>query len=161
MAIAVVTTGPAHIQVDTGASNALESLGYTRNGVEIIETVFSGNVAGDQNGGDDGPPIDVQYFGQIDRVRIELTKFDTSILDKVRPRLYGGTAGSIGTSGTLWAGGAKTYRLLIEPTSLPRNYIMAIPREPIEVNRGTRFSTVIMEWECHASGGVLWNTTTS
>jgi len=162
MAIAVVTTGPALVRVDTGASNALEDLGYSVDGVQIIERTFISDVYGDQNGGTDGPPIELQYMGQVDTVRMELSKFDDAVVDKIRPRLYGGTLGSSGTAGTLIAAGSLGFRLLIEPTTDPRNYLFAIPREPIEVNRGTKRSLLIMEWECHANASsVLWNATTT
>lgn len=161
MAVAVLTTGPALIRTGTGISGALQDLGYSINGVEIIETVFMSDVPGDQNGGDEGPPIDIQYFGQIDRVRMELSSYDQAVADKIRPRLLGGTAGLIGTAGTLIAAGTLYYRLLISPTTLPRNYLSAIPREPIEVNRGTKFSRLILEWECYQVAGVLWNLITA
>ena len=161
MALAVITTGAALIRTGTGASQILEDLGYTINGVTIIENVYMSDVPGDQNGGDEGPPIDIQYFGQVDRIRMEFSKFDQLVADKIRPRLEGGTAGTVGTAGTLITAGTKYFRLLIEPTSLPRNYLAAIPREPIEVNRGTKFSRLILEFECHAIGGVLWDTTTA
>ncbi len=161
MAIVVNQFGPALVRTGTGVANALEDLGFSINGVEIIETVFESDVPGDQNGGDDGPPIDIQYFGQVDRVRMELSKYDKLVADKIRARLLGGTAGVIGTPGTLIAGTSVFYRLLIEPTTGPRNYLAAIPREPIEVNRGTKFSRLIMEFECHSFSGVLWNTSTT
>lgn len=161
MAVAVITTGPAYVSVGTGVAGALEALGYSINGVEIFENVFMGDVPGDQNGGDEGPPIDIQYFGQVDRVRMELSKYDQAIADKIRPRLLGGSAGTVGTPGTLVAGGAVYYRLLINPTTLPRNYLAAVPREPIEVNRGTKFSRLVLEFECHNFTGTLWNTTTT
>jgi len=160
MAISVVTTGPALVKVDTGVAGALEDLGYSINGVEITETVLETDVPGDQNGGDEGPPIDIQYLGQIDRVRMELSKYDIAVADKIRARLLGGTAGVIGTPGTLIAGTSVFYRLLILPTTNPRNYVAAIPREPIEVNRGTKFSRLVLEFECHAFSGTLWNVVT-
>ena len=50
-------------------SHALETLGYTQNGVQIEEELYTGDVKGDENGGEEGPPIDVQYFGEVHRVR--------------------------------------------------------------------------------------------
>ena len=158
MAIAVNVTGPALVRTGTGTANALEDLGFSINGIQLIETVFESDVPGDQNGGEEGPPIDIQYFGQIDRIRMEFSKYDELVVDKIRARLRGGTAGIIGTAGTLIAGTSVFYRLLITPTNTPRNYVAAIPREPIEVNRGTKYSRLIMEWECHGFNGTLWNT---
>ena len=162
MAMTVNVAGPAIIQVDTGVANALEDLGYTANGAEVEVRGFYGDVPGDENGGDSGPPIDVQYFGDIAVVRLEFTRYDPTVLDKVVCRLYGGTAGTPGTPGTLMFAGSKTYRLLIKTTSLPMNFPRAIYRGSRVVNKGTKFSREISEFECHKNGsGVLWNTTTS
>ena len=103
----------------------------------------------------------MQYFGQIDIVRLDLSKYDTAVLAKLDCRLLGGTSGSVGTPGTLIFGGSKYYRLLISPTTGPRNYLGATPRQAIVHNRGTKFSRLRIEFECHAISGVLWNTTTS
>lgn len=159
MAIAVNVDGPALIKIDAGAG--LEDLGYSINGVEIAPEVFMSDVPGDQNGGDEGPPIDIQYFGEIARVTFELSKWDTVVADKLLARLKGGTTGGIGTAGTLLAAGSATFRLLILPTSRPYNFVQAIPRAAIEINKGTKFSRFRTEMECHAAAGVLWNVTTT
>lgn len=161
MPAAVVVAGPVLVRTGTGSANALEDLGYSINGIRITEDVFMGDVPGDQNGGDAGPPIDVQYFGQVDRVELELNKYDSAVLAKIAPRLLGGTAGTTGTPGTLIAGGTKYFRLLLTATNFTRNYLCAIPRAPIESNWGTKFSVVRLVFDCHAFNGTLYNTTTS
>lgn len=161
MAAAVVVAGATLIRTGTGAANALEDLGYSINGVRIFEDVFTGDVPGDQNGGDAGPPIDVQYFGQVDRVEIEMSKFDAAVIAKIAPRLLGGSAGTIGTAGTLIAAGSKYYRLLLTATNFTRNYLCAVPRAAIETNWGTKFTMLRLVFDCYAFGGTLYNTTTS
>ncbi|CAK9057774.1 Uncharacterized protein SCF082_LOCUS30935, partial [Durusdinium trenchii] len=121
--------GVQTIKVDTGTSNALETLGKTANGIQIREQVFRENVPGDANGGDAGPPIDIQYHGEIHIVTLEFTYWDDSIMAKVIPKLYGGTAGAVGTAGTLWAADSKTYRLLMDGSGFTRNYLRAIPTD--------------------------------
>jgi hypothetical protein len=163
----VVVDGASQILVGTGGGGALQLLGYSVNGVEIIEDAFMGDVPGDLNGGDLGPPIDIQYFGQIDRVRIEMSQYDPAIMDLIRPRLNGNAPGLIGTPGSLIGAGGFGYRVLILPSSnlRIRNYLLGIPRQPISGNKGTRFSRPILEFECHAVnlGGTvtLWNTASS
>lgn len=130
------------------------------------------DVPGDQNGGSEGPPIDIQYYGQIHRVRLEMSKYDKAVAEKLGARLLGGAAGVIGanTPGSLLAGGSLYHRLLLKSTTTAggtsaRNYVAAICRGAIEVNRGTRWSRLVMEFECHSrdvSGTItLWNTTTA
>jgi hypothetical protein len=166
MPIAVIVDGPCNIKVGTGAVSALEQLGFSINGVTIQEQTFMANVPGDQNGGDEGPPIDIQYFGDIHRVTTEMSKWDNAVVDKIRARLNALGVVAAGVSptqvvGSLIAGGSFGYRLLLEPVSRPRNYILAIPREPIEINKGTKFSRLVIQWECHASAGTLYNATTT
>ncbi len=166
MASAIQVPGACQILVDTGSSHALEELGYSENGVFISEEMFMSDVPGDQNGGEEGPPIDVQYFGEIHRVRMELSKWDSAVAAKVLPVLYGGTEGVAGTPGTLIAAGTLYYRLLLKTTNLPRNYLRAFLRgQPKEINTGTKYSRLVLNWECHANGigggGTIYNTTTS
>lgn len=161
MTMQVVVAGPVLARTGTGSANALEDLGYSINGVRIFEDVFMGDVPGDQNGGDAGPPIDVQYFGQIDRVELELNKYVPTVVGKIAPRLLGGTAGTIGTPGTLISGGSKAFRLLLTATGFTRNYLAAIPRGAIESSWGTKFSVIRVTFDCHAFNGTLYNTTTT
>lgn len=160
MAVAIQVTGPALIKVGTGAASALENLGYTRNGAEIVAEGYWINVPGDENGGDDGPPIDVQFVGETARIRLELTKWDVTVAAEVESRFKDGTGGTPGTAGTLMFSGSKAMRLVIVPTTGGRNFPRAFPRFAIELNKGTRFSTFVVEFEAHKdAAGVLWNTT--
>lgn len=159
MALAIQVPGPALVRINAG--EGLEDLGYSINGVEVTPEVFMSDVPGDQNGGDEGPPIDVQYFGETARVRMDLSKWDSAVADKVFARLSTKVGGAIGTPGSLIAAGSHSFRLLILPTSAPMNFLLAFPRAPIETNKGTKFARLTVEWECHAVSGVLWNVTTT
>lgn len=163
--VQVQVAGLAAIKIDG------ELLGYTRNGADSTNEAFWLDVPGDQNGGDDGPPIDIQYLGEIVRVRLELTKWNETVADKIRARVKGATAGAPAEVGTLMGRDSKSVRLTIDAPNLPRNYPRAIPRMPIEMNRGTKFSTLVCEFECHRDGyyeeggesgtGVLYDKTVS
>lgn len=162
MAAAVIVAGKVLIRTGSGSADALEDLGYSINGVRIFEDVFTGDVPGDENGGDAGPPIDIQYFGQVDRIEIEMSKFDAAVIAKIAPRLKGGTAGTVGTPGTLFGAGSKFFRLLLTSTNFTRNYLAAVPRAPIEANWGTKFTSLRLMFDCYALGGTtLYNTSTS
>lgn len=166
MAIQVNVAGKTQIQVDTGDAHAMERLGWTRGGVETVKEAFWIDVPGDEHGGDEGPPVDVQYIGEIARVRMELTKYDPDVLAKIMRRLWdeSATAGTPKTPGTLVFGNTRAFRLLLYSitSGMRRNFPRAFPRMPVELNRGTKFSTLVMEWECHKNGsGVLYNTSVS
>jgi hypothetical protein len=162
MAQQVHIAGAALIKVGTGSAGALEELGYTRNGANIRPEGYFLNVPGDQNGGDDGPPIEVIYMGETARVRIELTKFDSAIADKIACRVRGGTAGTPAAAGTAMFAGDYTVRVLVSTTNAPINFLRCIPREPVEINKGTKFSTLVFEFEAHKNAaGVLYNAVTT
>jgi hypothetical protein len=141
---------------------SMSTLGTTQNGVTMVFDSYQENVPGDANGGDAGPPIDVQVFGETARVRCEFSKWDTTVADTIRARVSGGTAGTPPTAGSLMFQSSLSFRLLINAASSPINFLRAIPRMPIELNKGTRFSVLVIEFECHKNAaGVLWNRSTS
>ena len=161
MAAAVQIAGACEIKVATNGGS-LQSLGYTRNFADVTKEAFWVDVPGDENGGDEGPPIEIIYLGEIARVRLELTKWDATVAAIVKARLSGGTAGTPGSTGTAMFAGSKDLRLLLNAANDPRNFPRAIPRGSIEIGRGSKYSTLVCEFECHKDGsGVLYNTTTS
>lgn len=162
MAESVHNHGKATIKVGTGTSAALELLGYTRNGADVTEEGFWIDVPGDEHGGDSGPPIDIQYIGEMARVRLELTKFDQAILAKVMKRLNAAakTAGARGTVGRFVFLNSEFFRLVIDTPTNPKNFPVAVPRAPTNRNMGTRFTMKVLEFDCYFDAqGVLYNET--
>lgn len=157
MAEVIVVDGPAKISINDGGSLAV--LGYTEAGVVIVENVFTADVPGDENGGPEGPPIDIQYFGEMHTVRLEMSKWDPAVETRIAAKFAGETQGSPGTPGALYSAEGGVFRLLIEPTQNPRNYIAAIPRQPSEINKGTKYSRRVFVFDCYSTGGVLFNST--
>jgi len=158
MALQVEVHGPAEIKTGTGSQDALETFGYTRQGAEVRDQGFWIDVPGDQHGGDAGPPIDIQYLGEICRIRCEMTKWDEDVAAKIRSRLKGGTEGTPGTPGTLMFQDEKTIRVLINTTQRKLNFPRCFIRGEWEINKGTKFSTLIVEFEAHKdANGVLYN----
>ncbi len=141
MAYTVHVAGAAEIKIGTGGSGALEGLGYTRNGVTIRFEDYSVEEKGDENGGDDGPPIEVLMLGECADVQLELNKWDATVMAKVQ-RLKGGTAGQPAAAGTLVIGGEKYYRLAIASANMPHNFPLAmLIGTPIELGPvGTKFA---------------------
>lgn len=162
MAPVVQNAGLATIKVASPANGTLLLLGYTRNGADVTQQGFFVDVPGDENGGDQGPPIDIQYMGEIAHIRIEMTKWDPANIDIVKARIAGGTAGSPGTAGTFMFQGGVDFRLVIDAPNLPRNFPRVVFREPIQKNHGTRFAMVVFEGIAYkAASGVLYDTVTS
>jgi len=163
MAVTVQVAGKCLVKIAVASPfSVLLDLGYTRNGVDADEEAFFLDVPGDEYGGDSGPPIEIQWLGAIARIRLELTKFDRTVFDNLRKRVQGSTLGQPATSGTLMIADTKYCRLCLVSANDPRNFPIAIPRNVIGMNLGTRFQTAVCEFECHTNAsGVLWNTTVS
>lgn len=160
MAATVNNGGLASIKVDYGSGLALA--GYTRNGADISEDVNMTDVPGDENGGDEGPPIEIQIMGETARVRLEMTKWDATVIAAIKARIRGGTAGTPPTAGTMIFSGSKDFRLLVHSVNLPFNFPRAVPRSAIEMNNGTKYATMVIEFTCYKdANGVLYNQTTT
>jgi len=170
MAHAIHVPGAVQIQVSTGSGTpgAMEILGYTINGADITHDVLMSDVPGDQNGGDEGPPIDIQYFGQTARVRLELSSWDKLVASVLLSRFQGGdyqNAATTHTVGTLLSANSKGFRLHLKAETLgvdapltgSINFLFAVPRSPVEFNKGTKFARLMFEFECHQSDGILFN----
>ena len=165
MAVVPHVAGSCLVKIDANQGPGLESLGYTVNGAEIEVRQFKSPVHGDQNGGEEGPPIDVQHFGAIHIVRLEFSTWDTATMNKVLAAVANGTAGVMPTPGSLMAGGSLYYRLLLLTANEPINYLRAFPVDEIGINKGSKYSKQRVTFECHANaaggGGVIYNSTTS
>lgn len=142
MAVEIHVPGATLIQVGTGSAAALEDLGYTVNGVDIEEQNFYIDVHGDEHGGDAGPPIDIQWVGQLHILRMTLSKFDKTILDKIRPGLRGKVLGEVLAAdiGSLIFAGGFSYRVVLNSltTAHERDYLQCVFRDPITANLGTK-----------------------
>lgn len=162
MALAIHVPGPTLVQIDAGLGAGLENLGYTIDGVDVEFTAMTGEIPGDQNGGSEGPPIDVQFFGEMARVRTEFSRFDAAVVDSIRVRVSGSALGFNAAPGSLMSTGV--YRLLLLPAdvSYAMNFPIALCRNPITSNVGTKFQRLSMDWEVHPnlSTRLLWNRTT-
>jgi hypothetical protein len=169
MGYQVQVAGKTLVKVGTGTAGALENFGYTRQGAETRREAYWINIPGDEHGGDEGPPIDIQYLGEVAFVRCEMTKFDADVFRRIAARVKGATAGVPASAGTLMFTPDSTnpattnaIRVILSNTAAPVNFPRAIPRAAIELNVGTKYSTALVEFECHKdSNGTLYNTNVS
>lgn len=157
MAKQIQVGGAALVQVAASAG-VLADLGYTINGVEITENIYKGEVPGDENGGEEGPPIDIQYFGEVHTLRMQFSKFDASVLTTIKAGIAGATEGTPGLSGTLYFQGVKDWKLKIVSTNFTRTYGRVIFSEPKEFNTGTKFTRMMIVATCYKdANGVVWS----
>jgi len=169
MAIAVQVSGLATIRVgQEGCTDQnLSTLGYTVNGVRIRTESYFDEVHGDEYGGDAGPPIELVYLGERAVVTCELSKWDATVADSIAARLHGKTPGRTKEeAGVSWPGtpvfaSTKAYRLVISVGGQNQkgfDFARAVPREPIEINKGTRHSVLMIVFDCYPNAyGVVFS----
>lgn len=163
MAIQIHVPGVALVRVGTGQGGALENLGYSVNGVHIVMETYLLDVPGDENGGDQGPPIDIQKLGERATVRIESNKYEMNVADKLAP-FRGDALGVPDAAGRLLFTGQGYYRLLVHSANQAHNFPCAVlARRPREFNLGTKYQTLVLEFECyrHPGTGYLMNAVTA
>jgi hypothetical protein len=152
-------------------------LGYTRNGSQISFQQFYEDIPGDQNGGDAGPPVEVQLLGQIANVRLMLTKYNPTIFQAAQEIMYNanfvpGTVnpGLIGSAngqqaGSLMftggpAGVSQCWAIYIGvPSTTPSGsstvglfpwfFPNCLIREPYELNVGTKYSELALSFTAY------------
>jgi hypothetical protein len=160
------------LQFVNGGSNELLTLGEAQDMHDIEERSFWHNVPGDRHGGPQGPPIEVQYLGSIAVVRVELSRWDTVVMDELRKRkVYGTTLGTIVATDVGNAMLAtRAFRLLLSTLTRPLNFPCVILRDAIPYGMGSKFTSVGLQFECHrmpatiaswAAEGVLYDATTA
>lgn len=125
------------------------SLGYSRDGVQIrIEPKWA-DIFSDDFGGQGGAPADVQLLGAIAIVTAELVKYDKAEVHKLSAFEKAGTAGVLPQLGTLMRQESEMAVLLLDGKNENWTFDQAFMRQAQEVNKGTKFSTFVVGWECH------------
>lgn len=161
---------PIYVQfrdTDGTWTGALSKLGESLDMVDVEERIFTHNVPGDRYGGPQGPPIEQQFLGEIHVVRMELSRWDPAIFDQIRKRGCRDGLGShaSGEIGRLMLQN-RSMRLLLNSATRPVNYPTAIPNSSIQYGKGTKFSSVSLQFECHVTQqtdqkDILWDRTTT
>lgn len=163
MAIAPVVDGAALIRIAVPSSGSLEDLGYTLNGPDTSFNSYFHDIHSDRQGGDEGPPIEVVFMGEIATITLRLVEWEATGLAKVLAnRIAAGTQGTPGTPGTTMFANTKDSRLLINSTTNPYNFPRVIFRDAQEINKGTKHSQALIVATAYENGaGVLWNAVTT
>ena len=150
------------------SGDALVAFGYTINGVEYSEEPFYSEVHGDEHGGDEGPPIDWQFLGQLAFIRMTLTKFEKSIFEACKARIRT-LAQNVGNEGTITA--ATIGMLLLgdseylgvdidcaKTTTYSRGWPTCLCTGAVEINVGTKAVHAVLEFTAFRdtrAGGTL------
>ena len=77
------------VHINTGRAGAFTLSRLTRDGVMITPEAYWIEVKTDDNGGEAGPPTEIQYIGETSRIRCEMTKYDPNNALLLQTRLNG------------------------------------------------------------------------
>lgn len=113
-------------------------------GAHVQDSRYYVNCSADENAGESGPPVEVLFAGETVTIRLEMTKWDPAVAAKLQA--------SPGAVGTLMFNASKTVRVLLNTTSGPMNFPRCFLRNPWEINKGTKYSRLVLEFEAHRSG---------
>ncbi|MEM6798543.1 MAG: hypothetical protein AAF589_03430 [Planctomycetota bacterium] len=162
MSVGVVVRGLTTVKIQVPSGNVL-TLGYSRNAVEISEQPFYHDVPGDENGGDEGPPVDVQFLGMTHLVRMRLSKFDSAVADELHKFVPGSVKGTPAPTGQLLFLGSTnelSFRVILDNPVDPRSYGRCLIRTPLDHDRSNKFSELVVEFTAYKdASGVLFNST--
>lgn len=123
-------------------------LGYSRDGVNIRFEPRYLDIFSDDFGGQNGAPADAQFMGAIATVQAELVKYEQAEVHRLTSFEKSGTAGVLPQLGTLIRQEEEYATLLLNGKHEDWTFSVAFMRQPIEVNKGTKFSTLVCGWEC-------------
>lgn len=169
MARAVVVYGLSVVSIAKGVGGSYSELGTTQDGVMLSAEHFTHPIKNDENGGQEGPPVEIQTLGRIDRVRCELTKYDSAQAAILEALVAGASTvnGTPEAAGVLLFAGDKSYKVKIVSTApgtvttVTREYKRCVIHRA-EHARGTKASTFVIEFEGHKdSNSTVFTDTTA
>lgn len=154
--------GPAIVQVAlTGGSYS--NFGITEDGVDAEIRTYHEDVNTDDSG--PGVPGDVQFFGEDATIRLNLIRWDNSVMNRVLALIRSGSTGQFAAAdiGTLMIAASKYMSLKI--TSTARTGMTAEPSltfpyvwlsDSVTMKVGTRVSRYGMTFRAVPVNGVLY-----
>jgi len=162
--------GEAAIKVGLGSAGALQTLGFSVDGVDIEEYRPVVPIYDDRAGPE--TPTDEQQFPSYGYIAAQLIWWDSTVLSNVFVRADNGTTEGVNAgAGVLFGAGGKYYRLLIDvptvsPTNeLPFNFLSSrLEGKPTRTKVGSKTYIWTIRWfavgfftSTSASGSVLYN----
>jgi hypothetical protein len=108
----------------------MQFLGVTRNGIEINEQAFISELKSDYGGGEQGPPTDYQYLGEMHSIVAELAQWNPEVLAVLETRVNAAYA-LTRTKGQLLRCSGAYFRVLFLAANFGRNYTNVYINEPI------------------------------
>ncbi len=148
----VNVTGVVEIGIAIPHTGTVVSLGTSTDSIQITERGYYHDIPGDLNGGQQGPPIEIQKLGEVHTVNIRMSSWSKTYMQTVE-KWYHTTRGTIEDDevGQLMFASGVRARLLLNTRDLDdtRNYWNAIMREPKSFSIGSKYTEQSLTFECH------------
>lgn len=122
--------GPLQIWGTTGATAAVEFLGWTRGGIEIQEQNNFAELKSDLNGGEQGIPGDYEWLGEMHTITCELAQYNPAILAKYERRMNVSITSRV--IGQLLSCSGAGWNVLFLSLNFARLYTRAFVIEPVQ-----------------------------
>lgn len=142
-----IIVGEVDIKIATPSDGGtLTQLGTAYDMIQVQKQAFWHDVHSDRNGGPQGPPVEVQFLGEIAMVRFQLSNVNPTGYALLKK--WGSATATAGTVLQSEVGAlqlkTKGVRLLLETAAAGdiRNFVCCLPRQPIELGIGTKYSQV-------------------
>jgi len=151
MSIGPYVAGPVIVQVNLRDGNGLVSLGYSADGIQVSDRQHYGDIHSDRYGGQQGPPIDRQFFGRSAVIPLQLSEFEPVVARRLRNMLFGTPAG-VNVVGCPLTADGKTFQVILTgskdaaalvadanaETLTPLNYPNCFLEDPVDVPVGSK-----------------------
>lgn len=158
---------------ESGSMSTRVPLGYSLDGVRVNVQQFERPIFGDQNGGQDGPPVDYLLHGEIATVSFVLIDYTAATLKTLRSlitTIYGQppAPGTLVMGGVLGNDADNSIVLQIESANDPHSFPHAFWTNPWDFNLGTNETQQAMVFTClvgdtlaadNTNDRILWSNT--
>jgi len=132
---------PAYNQ--SGQLNNLIPLGVATDTLEITPRPFYNDIYSDQYGGQQGPPVDVQYLGETIDINFSLTTWNETAINLLKQRAINQVRGVV-SQNEIGSFTLKSHsiRFLIntQDTDDIRNFWCCLARQPVPIGMGTKWA---------------------
>lgn len=144
------------------AYSTLFKLGESENGIQVRKTPVLGDVIGDRYGGQQGRPIERQFFGLTAEFQLAMSRWDKVQVAKLEA--VGGLLTTVGTVPLATIGalvhaayGVRFLLYSIAQPTLSLNFPCCIWTSPMERGHGTKYSTCSMQITAERAPEGYWN----
>lgn len=87
MSFCPYVSGPVAVRINLRDGDGFQTVGWTVDGVQPEEQVYTNEIFSDEYGGTSGPPIERQFMGKHAKINLSLVRYDLEVVKKMRHAL--------------------------------------------------------------------------